>query len=121
MKLSIVLRADLPISCGKAAAQAGHAAVECTIKALDSAKWRKWAEQWLEEGQKKIVLAANSQEEILELEAKAKSLGLPAEIIRDAGLTEVPPGTITALCVGPAPDELVDAVTGRLKLYKQPS
>ncbi len=118
MKLSIVLRADLSMSCGKAAAQASHAAVECTLKALNSAKWRKWAEQWLEEGQKKIVLAAYSLEEILELEAKARSLGLPAEVIRDAGLTEVPPGTVTALCVGPAPDEIVDSVTGRLKLYK---
>ncbi|MGC9118388.1 MAG: peptidyl-tRNA hydrolase Pth2 [Thermoproteus sp.] len=118
MKMTIVVRADLSMSCGKAAAQVGHAAVECTLKALNSGRWRKWAEDWLAEGQKKVVLAAYSQEEIFELEGKAQSLGLPAEVIRDAGLTELPPGTITALCVGPGPDELVDAVTGRLKLYK---
>ncbi|MFP3168812.1 MAG: peptidyl-tRNA hydrolase Pth2 [Thermoproteus sp.] len=118
MKMSIVVRADLSMTCGKAAAQAGHAAVECALKALNSGRWRKWAEDWLAEGQKKIVLAAYGEAEIFELEDRARSLGLPAEVIRDAGLTELPPDTVTALCVGPGPDELVDAVTGRLKLYR---
>ena len=34
MKMAIVIRKDLKISCGKAAAQAGHAAVECVMLAL---------------------------------------------------------------------------------------
>ncbi|MFB6491415.1 MAG: peptidyl-tRNA hydrolase Pth2 [Thermoproteus sp. AZ2] len=117
MKMSIVLRGDLKMSCGKAAAQAAHAAVECTLKALKG-KWREWAEEWLAEGQKKVVLAAGSLEELEELRRRAEAAGLPAEIIQDAGLTELPPGTVTALCVGPAPDNLVDSVTGRLKLYR---
>ncbi|MEZ0249063.1 MAG: peptidyl-tRNA hydrolase Pth2 [Thermoproteus sp.] len=118
MKMSIVIRADLAMSCGKAAAQAGHAAVECALKALNSAKWKKWAEEWLEEGQKKIVLAVNSLDELLRLKDRAEAKGLPTGVIRDAGLTELPPDTITALCVGPGPDELVDSVTGHLKLYR---
>lgn len=116
--MSIVIRRDLKISCGKAAAQAGHAAVECVMKALENARWRKWLEQWIDEGQKKIVLAAENLEHLYELYRKAGSLDLPTAVVVDAGLTEVPPGTPTAICVGPAPDELVDAVTGSLKLYK---
>lgn len=116
--MSIVIRRDLRISCGKAAAQAGHAAVECVLKAMDSGRWRRWLDQWLAEGQKKIVLAAENLEHLYELYKKAASLDLPAAVVVDAGLTEIPPGTPTALCVGPAPDELVDAVTGSLKLYR---
>jgi PTH2 family peptidyl-tRNA hydrolase len=118
MKMAIVIRRDLKISCGKAAAQAGHAAVECVMLALEEDKWRRWLEQWLAEGQKKIVLAAEGVEHLYELHKKAKELDLPTAVVVDAGLTEVPPGTSTALCVGPAPDELVDKVTGTLKLYR---
>ncbi|AAL62969.1 peptidyl-tRNA hydrolase Pth2 [Pyrobaculum aerophilum] len=118
VKMTIAIRGDLKISCGKAAAQAGHAAVECVLAAMGDAKWRKWLDQWLEEGQKKIVLTADDAAHLYQLHERAKSLGLPTAVVIDAGLTELPPGTPTAICVGPAPDELVDKVTGSLKLYK---
>jgi len=118
MKMAIVIRKDLKISCGKAAAQAGHAAVDCVMLALEEAKWRKWLDQWLAEGQKKVVLAAEDVAHLYELHNKAKELGLPTAVVVDAGLTEIPPGTPTAICVGPAPEELVDKVTGVLKLYR---
>ncbi|TMI59245.1 hypothetical protein E6H18_00155 [Candidatus Bathyarchaeota archaeon] len=39
-----------------------------------------------------------------------------AELVRDRGLTQVPPGTITCLGLGPAPADLLDSLTGNLTL-----
>ncbi len=118
-KQAIVLRGDIKMSKGKAAAQAAHAAVEAVLIILDSDNpiWHKWLREWRREGQKKVVLKARDEKELLELFESAKRLGLPVSIIRDAGRTELPPGTLTAIAIGPAPAPLVDRVTGKLKLF----
>jgi len=114
-KQALVLRADLKMSPGKAAAQASHAAVSSAEEARK--KNPLWWTGWIEEGQCKIVLKVNSEAELLSLEKKAKDLGLPTALISDAGLTELEPGTVTVLGIGPAPSNLVDRVTGNLPLY----
>ena len=43
-----------------------------------------------------------------------RSLGVTAEVIADAGRTQIDPGSLTVLGVGPAPKSLVDQVTGTL-------
>lgn len=113
-KQVIVFRADLKMSKGKIAAQAGHAAVSAAEEARRN--HRDWFEAWLEEGQCKVVLKVKNEDELLELEKKAKELGLPNALITDRGLTEIPPGTITCLGIGPAPAEKVDKITGKLPL-----
>jgi PTH2 family peptidyl-tRNA hydrolase len=50
------------------------------------------------------------------LQATAISLGLVAEVIADAGRTQIASGSHTVLGIGPAPKSLVDQVTGHLKL-----
>ena len=111
MKQVIVVRTDLKMGKGKLAAQVAHASVAAFLKAGFFAK-----RKWLRQGMKKIVLKVSSEKELLEIYRKAKKLKLPCELIRDAGLTQVEPGTITALGIGPAEDEKIDKITGNLKL-----
>ncbi|MEM1556240.1 MAG: peptidyl-tRNA hydrolase Pth2 [Candidatus Bathyarchaeia archaeon] len=115
VKQVIVLRSDIKMSPGKAAAQASHAAVSSAEEARRN--YPSWWREWIESGQCKIVLKVNSESEILELMRKAKELNLPAALISDMGLTELEPGTITALGIGPAPSNLIDKITGSLPLY----
>ncbi|MEM2839183.1 MAG: peptidyl-tRNA hydrolase Pth2 [Thermoplasmata archaeon] len=113
-KLVIVVRKDLKLSAGKMAAQVAHAAVSCALSA--KAKKPRLFKEWLSEGQRKIVVKAEDLKELLAIEKKASSQGLIAERIVDAGLTEVPPGTVTCVGIGPAKADEVDEVTGHLKL-----
>lgn len=110
-KQVLILRADLGISTGKLAVQAAHA----SLAAYENAG-KLLREKWEREGAKKVVLKANSEIELKDLYEKAKRRGLPCALIKDAGLTEVAPGTLTALGIGPEKGELIDKVTGSLPL-----
>ena len=113
-KQVVVFRSDLRLSKGKAAVQAGHAAVSAAEEARK--RHREWWEDWLWEGQRKIAVKVKNEKELLELEEQAKELALPCALIVDRGLTEIPPNTITCLGIGPAPAEKVDKLTARLPL-----
>ena len=113
-KLVIVFRSDLKLSKGKAAVQAGHAAVSAAEDARK--RRRQWWEDWMEEGQRKIAVKVRSEKELLELKRGAEEMSLPVALIVDRGLTEVPPDTVTCLGIGPAPNEVVDRLTGNLSL-----
>ncbi|MCZ7392983.1 MAG: peptidyl-tRNA hydrolase Pth2 [Candidatus Methanoperedens sp.] len=110
-KQCIIVRDDLKLSKGKLAVQVAHAAVS----AYDVAG-REVREAWKEEGQKKVVLRVATLQELFELKERARRHGLPAALITDAGLTEVPPGTVTVLGIGPAEVVELDKLTGNLKL-----
>ena len=114
-KQVIVLRSDLKMSCGKAAAQACHASITASEEARKAHP--SWWRAWMKEGQRKIVLRVDSEDELLEKEREAKEAGIPSALISDMGLTELPPGTITALGIGPAPEWVIDKITGSLPLY----
>jgi len=113
-KQVIVFRSDLRLSKGKIAAQAGHAAISAAEEARKSHK--EWWKAWMTEGQCKIAVKVRSEKELLELEKQAKDLVLPCALVIDRGLTEVPPGTVTCLGIGPAPAEKIDRITGMLPL-----
>ncbi|EGN98579.1 hypothetical protein SERLA73DRAFT_123864 [Serpula lacrymans var. lacrymans S7.3] len=97
---------------GKIAAQ--HATLAC-YKAL-AKKNPQLLQHWEYTGQAKIALKASSEDELLELEAIAKSLNLCARSIQDAGRTQIAAGSRTVLGIGPAPVELINEVTGHLRL-----
>ncbi len=113
-KMAIVVRDDLKLSKGKLSVQVAHAAVSCAIKSEKNKS--KYFSEWFSEGQKKVVLKTKDLESLIKIFNEAKSVGLITELIKDAGLTEVPPGTITVLGIGPAPENEIDEVVGKLKL-----
>jgi len=113
-KQVIVFRADLKLSKGKAAVQAGHAAVSA---AEETRKHRKeWWTNWLAEGQRKIAVKVKTEKELFSLKDEAERSGLTCALIVDRGLTEIPPNTVTCLGIGPAPSEKLDKLTGHLPL-----
>lgn len=111
MKQIIVIRKDLKMGAGKIAAQASHASIAAYLKANKADK-----EKWTRGGMKKVVLKVSSEKELSDICKLARDEKLKCEMIRDAGLTQVEPNTITALGIGPADDKKIDKITGKLKL-----
>ena len=113
LKQVIVVRQDLKMGKGKIAAQCCHAAIEAFLKTQK--KSPELAEAWLSQGMPKVVVKANSEKEIVEIFESAKRI-IPSALIRDAGRTQVEPGSITALGLGPWNESELDKITGKLKL-----
>lgn len=110
-KQVIAVRKDLKLDKGKLAVQVAHASLDSYKKASPKAR-----EEWESEGSKKVVLEAQGLKELLDLQKKARTIGLPCSLIRDAGKTQLRPGTITCLGIGPDSEERIDKVTGKLKI-----
>jgi PTH2 family peptidyl-tRNA hydrolase len=114
-KLVVAVRQDLDMSKGKMAVQVAHASVITALKCKSSNA--KWFRNWYNEGQKKVVVKADDVEKLLDLQRDAEKLNVSTALIDDAGLTELPPGTTTCVGMGPAPNSVIDQVTGNLKLW----
>lgn len=110
-KQALVTRKDLNLSRGKLAVQLAHASVQAAEKAEVETK-----EKWLSENAKKVALVVKNERKLTDLFERAKEMGIPAALIKDAGLTEVEPGTITAVGIGPDKSENVSKLTGNLPL-----
>jgi len=113
LKQVIVVRTDLEMGKGKIAAQVGHA---CVLGAEHVRKSHpNWFEQWWN-GQEKVVVKVPGIKELQEVKMGAIDLDLPWSEVTDAGHTQIEPGTVTCISIGPAPENLVDKITGHLKL-----
>jgi peptidyl-tRNA hydrolase, PTH2 family len=110
--MALLVRTDLGMSRGKIAAQVAHAAVTAVLANAEEPDLRAW----LEAGQPKVVLRVPDGERLAELAAAARAAGLPVDVVRDAGRTQVAPGTPTCAAIGPAEAVRVDAVVGELAL-----
>lgn len=112
-KMVLVVRNDLKMGKGKIAAQCSHATLGLFKKLQLRAP--KSLRRWERCGQVKVVVKIESEEDMLVLQGRAKSLNLPTHITIDAGRTQIAPNSRTVMAIlGPA--DMVDDVTGGLKL-----
>lgn len=115
------------MTAGKIAAQCGHAALSTILTPnnthFDKSQYLCNAVlvdediiNWYNDGQSKVTLLAATLSQMLNIYEVAKALGIKCAIIRDAGLTQVEEGTITAVTIGPGKASEINKLTGRLKL-----
>lgn len=72
--------------------------------------------QWEKFGQLKVVVKVNSEDELLDIAQSCQIKGIVTTIIRDAGRTQIAPGSKTVLGVGPDISETIDELTHHLRL-----
>ena len=111
-KMAILIRQDLKLPKGKAAAQAAHASVEAVLKSNN-----ELVKTWRKEGMTKIVLKVKDLKTMLSYNQKAKDLGLTTAVITDAGKTTVAPQTKTCVAIGPDTENNIDKIIKNLKLF----
>lgn len=137
-KQMLIVRRDLKMRKGKIAAQASHAAVEAVLKAIlkegragqlrtDPQGWvyldtpagqESPLTDWFQYGMAKICVYVDSEEELLELDRRAREAGVTTALIQDAGMTEFHgEPTYTALAFEPLEAARADELTGTLPLY----
>ena len=110
LKQAIVIRTDIKMGRGKMAAQSAHATV-AALEKVTTAAYNVWVAQ----GMKKIVLKVGSKKELLDLFMRAKKM-FPTALIKDAGHTQVKPGTPTCIAIGPAEEIDINILTKDMKL-----
>lgn len=115
IKMVMVVRSDLSMSPGKIAAQCVHAALGAYRIAASSDP--QTLSIWEDSGEKAVCLKCPGQAELRALCESAAQAGLINYLVRDAGRTQVDPGSETVLAIGPADEHLINAITGSLKLY----
>ena len=99
---------------GKIAAQVGHA---CVLGAEHVRKSHpEWFDLWWRDGQEKVVLKISGIKDLQEVKLHAIDLNLPWSEVTDAGHTQISPGTVTCISIGPATENLIDRITGDMKL-----
>lgn len=118
-KMVLVVRTDLQMGKGKAAAQCCHAAVALYRMMLrgETAQNLQLLNRWESLGQAKITLKCDNQEDMDMLYAQLISMNINSYIVHDAGRTQIEAGSATVLGLGPAPLVVLNQVTGGLKLY----
>ena len=113
-KMVIVMRSDIKMTKGKLAAQAAHAAVNCAFAAKK--KDPRGFDKWYSEGQKKVVLKVDSLERLYVIKAIVDANSINSSLITDAGRTEIAPGSVTCIGIGPSTDAILDKITGELSM-----
>lgn len=132
VKQTILIRKDLGMSRGKIASQASHACMKVFFDELTPiylststdtwyitndqlSGWKLLAKpyflEYINGSFKKIVLAVNSEKELLDFYALAKKRQMNCALIKDSTLNEY-----TAVAIGPWNATEIDEITKDLKL-----
>ena len=112
----LVTRADLNLTKGKLAAQCAHAAAECVL--ASKRKSPRALDRYIKHGARKIVCKVTDLVSLKQVHGRAKKSGLVCRMVTDAGHTEIPPGTVTVVGIGPGPRSTIDSITSSLPLVK---
>lgn len=112
LKQAILVNMELGMSRGKIAAQVAHASVEASLLSIN----RKEFASWKKAGMTKVVLKCPDLKTLLQAHRNAKKEKLITALIRDAGRTEIPPGSKTCLAIGPDSAVKIDKVIKDFKL-----
>jgi PTH2 family peptidyl-tRNA hydrolase len=121
MKQVIVMRTDLPgMATGKMCAQSAHASLGAVARYLlspgDALYERELVLTWLAGSFTKIVLRADSEEQLRSLHQAAKDAGLITVLITDSGRTVFKgEPTVTCCAIGPDEEDKINKITGELK------
>lgn len=113
-KLVILVRNDVKMTKGKVAAQVAHASVNCAFASRK--KSASTFNKWYDSGQTKVVLKVDSLRDLFEYKAVAEAQGITCSLVTDAGRTQIDPGTVTCLGIGPEKGSTLDRITGELKM-----
>lgn len=125
VKQVIVIRKDLKMRRGKEIAQASHASMKWLVDAIKTERmgltldsFDTQEQEWLLGSFAKVCLQVNSEQELLNIENKAKEIGVKCYVITDNGTTEFNgQPTKTCLALWPDSSDRLDIITGHLKLY----
>jgi len=139
IKQVIVMRKDLrnlkgeKVRTGKLIGQGAHASMAIFFKLIDPDKEGPIKETfndceyiikiphdmdiWRKDIFTKVVLAVNSNEELLDIYNKANEANLPTVLITDSGQTEFLGPTNTCIAIGPAKIDKINPITSHLSTF----
>jgi PTH2 family peptidyl-tRNA hydrolase len=110
-KQVILVRQDLKMPKGKMAVQVAHASVDAVLNSDKSA-----VNHWKLEGMKKVVLKVKDKKELLHYHSLAKKQKIASALITDGARTFFKTPTTTCLAIGPEEEEIINSITGNLKM-----
>lgn len=113
-RMCAVFRADLPLPPGKMAAQAGHAFL--TAWRLSRGVCPVAADEYADASQAKLVLLAEDEAALREIEARAAARGIATALITDNARTVLAVPAVTVLGIGPMGRTDYNAITRGLAL-----
>ena len=112
-----MVRADLGMTPGKIASQAGHAYLGAFLKCQESTP-QILAEYLRDFPGTKVCLKSKNLDSLLRAQAEAEFSGIPCALITDSGCPEFFDGQpiVTALGLGPAKEAEIKHITRRFQL-----